>query len=64
MSKVDDAYVALRNLLKARLMSSGTRESALRAVEQLNREALAKTILEPDETDIKKPDETKPKRAA
>ena len=64
MSKVDEAYVALRDLLKARLMSRQTRETALRAVENIQREAIVKTILEPAEPENKKPDKTKPPRAA
>ncbi len=47
MSKLDDAYVALRELLKAGPASSKTRESALRAVKRLYDEALALTIIEP-----------------
>jgi hypothetical protein len=53
VSKLDEAYVALRNLLKARLLSPSTRESALRAVDRLYGEALAQTVLkstEPEET--------------
>jgi len=47
VSRIDDAYVALRDLLKAGPASTKTRESALRAVKRLHDEALARTILGP-----------------
>ena len=49
MSRLDDAYVALRDLLKAGPASTKTRESALRAVKRLHDEALARTLLGPAE---------------
>ena len=52
---IDDVYVALRDLLKARLTSWNTREAAVRAVEKIHREALAKTLLEPTEPEQKEP---------
>lgn len=44
-SALNDAYIALRNLLTGRVLSPATREQASRAVEELHKEALTKTLL-------------------
>ena len=44
-SRLNDAYVALRNLLRAKFVSAGTKERVARAVEQLNKEAFVDTVI-------------------
>lgn len=62
VSRLDDAYVALRDLLKAGPASSKTRESASRAVKRLYEEALARTLLEP--VGLMNPDQSEPPQVA
>lgn len=53
--KFDDAYLVLRNLLKARLVSSQTRASAKSAIQEINKEALVKSMLTREEDVLERP---------
>jgi hypothetical protein len=44
-SRLDDVYVALKNLLRAKFMTAATKEQAARVVEELNKEAFAQTVM-------------------
>jgi hypothetical protein len=59
VSKLDDAYVALRKLIASRFASQKTRESALRALKNIEQQALAELILQQ-----KNAEEDDPPRAA
>ncbi len=61
---LDDAYVALKSLITARIASWKTRESARRALEKVQHDALIKAALEPVDRELKKQEEEGPPRVA
>jgi hypothetical protein len=52
-SRINEVYVALRDLLKAKFITSSTKEQAVRVLETLNKEARTEAIRTTEKLDDK-----------